>query len=142
VAVDSVIGGTNISTEQIFGYLAGKLRPARILLAGVVDGVYDRDPLKESGARRFPEITGENFPQVEAVLGGSHGTDVTGGMLSKVRTMYNLAVRRGLSSRSRRGAHDEALLQPPLLIHLFSGEKPGQVEAALRGETSFGTIIH
>jgi isopentenyl phosphate kinase len=127
VAVDTVIGGTIISTEQIFGYLAGKLRPARILLAGVVDGVYDRDPLRQpEGARHFPEITGENFLQVEAALGGSHGTDVTGGMLSKVRTMYDLA-----------------LAQPPLLVHIFSGEKPGQVEAALRGETvGIGTIIH
>jgi isopentenyl phosphate kinase len=125
VAIDAVIGGTIISTEQIFGYLAGELRPARILLAGVVDGVYDRDPLKEPGARRFPEISGENFPQVEAALGGSHGTDVTGGMLSKVRTMYDLV-----------------LAQPPLLVRLFSAEKPGQVEAALRGDTiGIGTVI-
>lgn len=125
VAVDAVIGGTIISTEQIFYYLAGELRPARILLAGVVDGVYDLDPLRQPGARLFPQITRENFPQVEAALGGSHGTDVTGGMFSKVRTMYNLA-----------------LSQPPLLVHLFSGEKPGQVEAALRGETGgFGTVI-
>jgi isopentenyl phosphate kinase len=125
VAVDAVIGGTIISTEQIFGYLAESLHPARVLLAGVVDGVYDGDPLRQPGARHFPEISGENFPQVETALGGSHGTDVTGGMLSKVRTMYNLA-----------------LAHPSLLIHLFSAEKPGQVEAALRGETAnIGTII-
>jgi isopentenyl phosphate kinase len=125
VAVDTVIGGTIISTEQIFAYLARQMRPARILLAGVVDGVFDADPLKHPGAQPFAEITRENFSQVEVALGGSHGTDVTGGMLSKVRAMYHLV-----------------MAQPPLIVHLLSGEQPGYVEAALRGEArGIGTII-
>lgn len=125
VAVDAVQGFTIISTEQIFDNIARELQPARIILAGVVDGVYDADPLTNSGASRYGEITLDNWPEVEAALGGSHGTDVTGGMFSKVRDMYYLV-----------------LAQPPLQIHIVSGEVPGQVASALSGtDRDFGTLI-
>ncbi len=125
VAVDAVQEFTIISTEQIFDNIARELQPARIILAGVVDGVYDADPLTNSGASRYEEITLDNWPEVEAALGGSHGTDVTGGMFSKVRDMYYLV-----------------LAQPPLQVHIVSGEVPGQVASALSGtDRDFGTLI-
>jgi isopentenyl phosphate kinase len=125
VAVDAVQEFTIISTEQIFDNIARELQPARIILAGVVDGVYDADPLTNSGASRYKEITLDNWPEVEAALGGSHGTDVTGGMFSKVRDMYYLV-----------------LAQPPLQVHIVSGEVPGQVASALSGtDRDFGTLI-
>jgi len=125
VAVDAVQEFTIISTEQIFDNIARELQPARIILAGVVDGVYDADPLTNSGASRYEEITLDNWPEVEAALGGSHGTDVTGGMFSKVREMHYLV-----------------LAQPPLQVHIVSGEVPGQVASALSGtDRDFGTLI-
>ena len=39
VAVDEVRGGTIISTEEIFAWLARRLKPDRIVLAGAVPGV-------------------------------------------------------------------------------------------------------
>src|SRR5205814_4781260 len=39
VALDDVRGGTIVSTEDVFRYLAGILRPERILLAGIEPGV-------------------------------------------------------------------------------------------------------
>jgi isopentenyl phosphate kinase len=125
VAIDAVQGFTVISTEQIFDHIARELQPACIILASVVDGVYDADPLAHPNATRYAEITTNNWHEVEATLGGSHGTDVTGGMLSKVRDMVHLM-----------------LAQPPLQIHIVSGEIPGRVASVLAGNTGIGTLIH
>jgi isopentenyl phosphate kinase len=117
VAFDQVRGGTIISTETVFFYLAEHFRPARILLLGEVEGVYD-----QTGAI-IPRITPESFTDIEAALGGSHGTDVTGGMASKVRTMLALAERiDGLE------------------IVICGGSQPGQLTAVLNGE-AVGTLI-
>ena len=126
VALDEVQGGTIISTEQIFAWLARQLRPAQIVLVGVVDGVYDRDPLRDPSARPVPEISAANWEAVRGKLGGSHATDVTGGMQTKVAEMVSLV--RGL---------------PGLTVHLISGERHGALEAVLLDPTraSGGTAI-
>jgi len=126
VAIDAVQSFTIISTEQIFDNIARELQPARIILAGIVDGVYDSDPLTRPDASHYPEITHDNWEEVEVALGGSHGTDVTGGMFSKVRDMYHLV-----------------LAQPPLQVHIVSGEIPGHVLSVLSGsEKGIGTLIY
>lgn len=117
VAFDSVRGGTIISTETVFFYLAEHLQPARILLLGEVEGVYDQD-----GAI-IPHISADNYTAIEQALGGSHGTDVTGGMASKVRTMLALSER-----------------VPGLQITICGGSQPGQLSAVLGGAT-VGTRI-
>jgi isopentenyl phosphate kinase len=125
VAFDEVWGCTIISTEQIFACLARELRPRRIILASIVEGVYDSDPLQNPQARLFQEIGPGNIAQVERTLSGSHGVDVTGGMLTKVRVMYALV-------RS----------QPSLSVHLISGQREGLIERALLGRASGeGTLI-
>jgi len=87
---DAKRGGSIFSTERVFFTLNSSLKPNRIVLVTSVDGVYTADPLKDPSAERIPEITPENFPEVRESLGGSHGIDVTGGMLSKVETMLAL----------------------------------------------------
>jgi isopentenyl phosphate kinase len=125
VALDEVRGCTIISTEEILYYLAGLLRPQRIILMGVVDGVHDSDPLRNSAARPIAEISPADYAQVEGHLGGSHGVDVTGGMISKVQKMAQLAQRI-----------------PGLLVHLTTGEEPGRLlKALLDSETAGGTRI-
>jgi isopentenyl phosphate kinase len=117
VALDEVQGGTIISTEQIFAFLARRLHPARLILVGVVDGVFEADPLSDPSARRVPEISPANWQAVRSALSGSHATDVTGGMLSKVEEMVRL-VREvaGLEARFLSGevvgALERALLDP------------------------------
>ncbi len=126
VAIDDIRGCTIISTEQIFAYLALMLRPDRIVLAGEVDGVFDSDPLRAPQARRFDAITPDNIEQVRRALSGSHGLDVTGGMLSKVNDMYTLT--RGLRS---------------LRVHFVSGAQPGAVERTLtEPEAAGGTVLY
>ncbi len=118
VALDERRGGTIISTETIFFYLAERLRPSRIMLLGEVEGVLD------ASGSLIPCITPDSLAAIETALGGSHGTDVTGGMAAKVRQMVELAQR-----------------VPGLEIRIFGGTTPGQIEAALLGQITPGTLI-
>jgi isopentenyl phosphate kinase len=118
VSLDDVRGGTIISTETIFFYLARHLPVRRILLLGEVDGVYD------PAGQVIPSISPATLASVEAMLGGSAGTDVTGGMETKVRDMVALA---------------QAV--PDLTIRIMSGTQPGLLEATLLEQSSPGTLI-
>jgi isopentenyl phosphate kinase len=120
VIFDEVRGGTILSTEDLFEYLAVELQPKRILLAGLEEAVWADFP---ANTQRIERITAESFESQRASVGGSHGADVTGGMESKVRQMLDLAGKI-----------------PGLQAHIFSGEIPGNLSRALRGE-NFGTIV-
>ena len=84
IALDAEIGGAIVSTESLFARLVEPLRARQIILLGDVDGV-----LAERGAL-IATITAASFPQIAPLLGGSSGTDVTGGMLQKVTEMIGL----------------------------------------------------
>jgi isopentenyl phosphate kinase len=114
VALDDLWGSTIISTESIFAYLARFISPQRVLLVGEVKGVYSSDPHLDTQAHLIPRLRASHIEQVESVLGGSHGVDVTGGMRSKVWAMIDL-VRA----------------MPTLQVALLSGLEPGLLERAL-----------
>ena len=119
VAFDTKCGGTIMSTEEIMMALAVELRPSWLLLAGITDGVYD------SQQQIIPTITQANFAQIQSALGGSHGTDVTGGMASKVQTMLGLVT-----------SHQH------LSIRIFSGLQKGLLKSLLlEPNHSSGTLI-
>ena len=119
VAFDNVRGGTIISTEEVMGYLARYLKPNWLLLAGETAGVYDL------AGNVIPKITRQNLPEIRAALGGSRGTDVTGGMLSKVLGMLALVEQ-----------------YPTLSIRIFSGLEPDNITTLLLApQTSMGTLI-
>lgn len=120
VIFDEVLGGTILSTEELFLYLALQLKPRRILLAGIEPGVWEDYP---TCTRLVDAITPANFTHVARLLGGSAAVDVTGGMLSKVKTMLELANT-----------------QPKLETWIFSGLPPGALEKALLG-AQVGTRI-
>jgi len=125
VALDETRGGTIISTEEIFAWLARHLRPDRIVLAGVVPGVMRSGKLVEADQGLICEITPGQVAGLNAVLGGSHGTDVTGGMMSKVQAMCALV--------------EEVTT---LEVRVVSGEVPGLIRDVLldRGLDT-GTVI-
>ena len=108
VALDDVQGGTIISTEDIFLYLAHELHPACILLLGQVPGLLDAD-----GAI-IPHVTPADLPGLQDVLAGAAGVDVTGGMADKVRRMVELVQRH-----------------PHTCVHILSGAEPGLLARAL-----------
>ncbi len=125
VAFDVQRGCTIASTEMVFDFLARRLYPARVLLVGQVNGVYSADPLHDPSARLIPRITPTSFPAVRDMLGGSHGVDVTGGMLTKVGLMVDLV---------------QAV--PGVRAQIISGETDGLLrECLIRGDNEEGTII-
>ncbi len=123
VALDETQGTSIVCTEQIFAFLARRLPPQRILLAGEVDGVHSADPQREPGARPLPFLTPAAWQEAELQLAGARGVDVTGGMRSKVRQMLDLV---------------EAL--PGLQVSIFSGLPAGRIEQALLGNAG-GTLL-
>lgn len=121
VIFDRCWGGTILSTEDLFAYLALQLRPRRILLAGLEAGVWEDFP---ACTALVEEITPTNIAAILPALGGSRAADVTGGMASKVQ--QSLALVEKL---------------PELEVVIFSGETPGAVQQALSG-ARLGTRIH
>ncbi len=120
VVFDRAKGGTILSTEELFEYLARELHPGRILLAGLEDAVWADFPARRQRVRK---LTRESFEEIQQKTGKAAGTDVTGGMKSKVRQMLELAEN-----------------VPGLTIQIFSGEYPGNLGKALLGE-HLGTLI-
>ncbi len=127
VALDDRQGGTIISTEEIFGWLAARLAPQRIVLAGEVEGVLSADPANGQAGELIASITPETLPQWASVLGEARGVDVTGGMLTKVNAMMAL------------------VRQTPSLaaVQIVSGLVPGLVRTVLSDPGSrAGTRIY
>ncbi|MCX6028546.1 MAG: isopentenyl phosphate kinase [Chloroflexi bacterium] len=90
VALDDGRGGTIISTEEIFRWLAPRLAPGRVILVGEVAGVLTADPASGAPGELIPTITTAMLPALTQVLGSSRGVDVTGGMVAKVTEMAAL----------------------------------------------------
>ncbi len=125
VALDELWGTTIISTEAIFAYLARQLRPQRMLLLGEVDGVYSADPRQDAQAQLIPVLHAGRMEESAAMLGASHGVDVTGGMRSKVQGMAELV--REL---------------PELQVRVLSGLVEGLLEHVLGdADVDVGTLI-
>jgi len=120
VVFDSVRGGKILSTEYLMSHLARRLQPSRILLAGLEAGVWADYPAR---THLIKEITPGSLTSLQNDIGASSGTDVTGGMASKVEQMTRLV--QAVSG---------------LQVNIFSGEENDNLVLALRGE-NLGTVI-
>ncbi|MDX2075068.1 MAG: isopentenyl phosphate kinase [bacterium] len=118
VSLDDVRGGTIISTETIMTYLSKNLPVKRVFLLGEVEGVLDAD------GNVIPRITPNTLAHYQSALGGSYGTDVTGGMFAKVRDMVNLVKER-----------------PHLSIRILNGQVKNRLLYALTEDLQTGTLI-
>lgn len=117
---DRELGGTILSTEDLFIHLAANLPVDRILLAGIEEGVWSDYPVHTQLIER---ITPGSYTQVVDAVSGSAAVDVTGGMAEKVIQMLNLVKQN-----------------PNLVALIFSGLIPHNVERALAGYSA-GTRI-
>lgn len=118
VIFDRKIGGTILSTEELFSALAEKLAPTRILLAGIENGVWHNYQTRDFILPSINLSTGLKTGQMP-----SASPDVTGGMGSKVNAMLQLVNRL-----------------PSLSASIFSGAESGNIYAALMGK-QLGTSI-
>lgn len=117
VIFDSILGGTILSTEEQFEFLAAEFEPEKILLAGIEPGVWNDYPeCKEI----IPTITPATISNLKKTLNGSASPDVTGGMQSKVQTMMNL-IEKSLC----REITIFSGLEPGLVTDVISGQKAG-----------------
>ena len=99
--------------------MADALQPRWLLLGGETAGVYALNQTV------LPLITRRNLAEIQTALGGSRGTDVTGGMSSKVNSMLQLVAQ-----------------QPQMGIRIFSGLEAGLLQMVLQApETAVGTVI-
>lgn len=121
VVFDIVKGFTIYSCERILDILARKLSEnysnVRIIQAGDTDGVYDRD------GRTIAGITPRNFQKVKKWIGGSSLTDVTGGMIHKVKEALLLGKEYNLTTL------------------VINGNKKGNLLSAITGSEVVGTKI-
>ena len=118
VVTDLAIGGTILSTEDLFYHLALTLKPGRILLAGEEEAVFSDFPHNKQ-----PLSFISKDAEKTTYLQGSVSLDVTGGMLSKVQLMQKLC--REL---------------PGLQAVIFSGRTPRNLVRILEGKP-IGTLI-
>lgn len=133
VALDQVRGGTIVSTEEVFRHLARTLQPESMLLLGEIDGIYTADPRQESAAVPIAQITKADVAAVRAGLGGSHGVDVTGGMLAKVdHALVMIDENPGLEILVAGGLADQSLVAA---VRTLRARRGGIVEPGL------GTVI-
>ena len=118
VVFDEKLGGTILSTEELFAHLAKELKPARILLAGKEAAVFADFPKNQSPIHHI-----DKDAKLEASLQTSQNQDVTGGMRAKVEEMQALC--RAI---------------PGIRIEIFHAAAKNDLHNALIGRHS-GTII-
>ncbi|MDV0447668.1 Acetylglutamate kinase [Methanosarcinaceae archaeon Ag5] len=116
VCMDTVRGSCILSGDQSLPYVAAALSAKRVGLGSAADGVLDSD------GKVISTITPKTFDSVKKHIGGSAGTDVTGGMLGKVSEILELAEKTGIESC------------------IFNANTPGNVADYLNGKT-IGTRI-
>ena len=120
VVFDAVLGGTILSTEDLFIYLARILKPQRILLAGHEPGVWHDYPKRSEIISKITPASSEDLlPNIQ----GADESDVTGGMAAKVLHMLDLVKS-----------------MPEIEVNIFSGLEPGNIQKAIIGD-SMGTFL-
>lgn len=121
IVLDTEIGFSILSGDQIISYLPRYMKTKRVILCADVDGIYDKDPKKFKDAELIKEINKENSGGVMSKLEGTPG-DVTGGIKGKILELINLA--------------DEDIKSI-----VINGLIPGRLEDSLMDKDVIGTVV-
>jgi len=120
--LDSDLGFTILSGDQLIAYLAMRLKAKRIIVGIDVDGLYTADPKSDSSARLISHITLKELKGMRQQVQEAYVTDVTGGMLGKIAELMP-SIERGIT------------------VLIVNALKPEKVYRALKGEKVIGTLI-
>ncbi|MDE1861243.1 MAG: isopentenyl phosphate kinase family protein [Candidatus Micrarchaeota archaeon] len=123
VSLDLKQGVSIVSSEEVFRYLALKLKPDRIIIGTDVDGVFDADPKQVKNAKLIGRIDRSNIDKVLFGPGTKRKYNVTGSMESKVRLLYSM---------SKDGA---------ATCQIVNANVPGRIHDAIAGKKVVSTII-
>jgi isopentenyl phosphate kinase len=120
--LDTKLGFTILSGDQLISYLASKFHAKRIIVGVDVDGIFESDPKADSSSRLLKSLTVQDLKKLQAELGKPTSSDVTGGMLGKITELVP-AVEQGIH------------------VTVVNATKPNHVYRALKGDPVEGTII-
>jgi isopentenyl phosphate kinase len=115
VVADLKMGFCIVSGDQIAVRLAEKLDAKRVIFGCDVDGVFDSDPKKNPNAKLIRLITPKSLKKQMDFLGESVATDVTEGMLGKIKESIALV-------SSGKEVVIINLKRPKILTRFFEGQ--------------------
>lgn len=120
--LDSKLGFTILSSDQLVSVLATQFIAERIIIGVDVDGLYNADPKVEKTAKMFKHLTLKELKKVRNRLGSSTSCDVTGGMFGKMAELIP-AIELGIP------------------VTVVNGTKPDHIYKALKGKKVKSTRI-
>lgn len=104
VAVDEIKIGDN---DRLAARVAQMISADLMILFSDIDGLYDKNPRSEEGAKLIPEVF-EITKEIEAMAGGVGSAVGTGGMVTKIMAAKMLA-KSGCEAVITNGVEDNAL---------------------------------
>lgn len=117
VAVEELVGNQIGDNDTLSAIVAELVGADLLVILTDIDGLYDRNPLSDSDAKRIPYVA-EVTDEVRALAGGSGSNRGTGGMRTKVEAAARVN-RAGLGCCVMSGA------VPEKLYDLFEGVQIG-----------------
>ncbi len=81
VATDEIRFGDN---DRLAARVTAMISADTLVLLSTIDGLYDRDPKQNTGAKLVPEVRGDISPEILAMAGTSKSFDGSGGMVTKL----------------------------------------------------------
>jgi isopentenyl phosphate kinase len=120
--LDSDLGFTILSGDQLVATLALQLNAERIVMGIDVDGLFTADPKKKASAKLIKHITLDRLKEIENQIEEPDITDVTGGM-------------RGKLSELREA------IEKDIPVFVVNATEPKRVYKALKGDEVIGTYI-
>jgi isopentenyl phosphate kinase len=120
VVIDSLKGLSVLSGDQIAAKLAIEMKADRLIFGVDVDGVYTLDPKLLEGD--LIETLSIKMLEDELKIGEATTTDVTGGMLGKLKEAKKAA-------------------ELGIMVHIINASKKNVLYKALKGEPVRGTIL-
>lgn len=114
VSTDEIRIGDN---DTLGAIVAASVKADLLVLMSDIDGLYDRDPHKDAGARLIPEVR-ELTDEILALGGGAGSARGTGGMATKLHAAQ-IATEAGCDMVIVNGEN------PELLYRITDGERVG-----------------
>ncbi|KON33755.1 MAG: hypothetical protein AC479_03230 [miscellaneous Crenarchaeota group-6 archaeon AD8-1] len=120
--LDSTLGFTVISGDQIVSYLARNFGANKIVIGVDVDGLCDSDPKKTKNSKLYKHLTLKELEDKKHSIAASNSLDVTGGMLGKINELTS-AIEQGIT------------------VLIINANEPNRVYKALTGSKVKGTLL-
>ncbi len=120
--LDSKIGFTILSGDQLVADLAIRFRAERVIMGVDVDGLYSADPKTNGNAEKYNHLDLREFKDLLSRGTGPTVPDVTGGMPGKISELL-------------------PVVEAGIPVTFVNAAKTGYLYKALKGESVEGTLV-